>query len=145
MKEFKLVRVDDKAVLPKQQRAGDAGFDLYALLDEPLVLPAFTPMAIRTGWKIAIPEGYEGQVRPRSGLAKIGVTVANAPGTIDANYRGELVVLLICNNGDYYTIKPGERIAQLLIKEVPEFKAVEVESFDGQTERGENGFGSSGK
>jgi len=143
--KVRFVRMHKDAVLPAQSRKGDAGFDLYAVLDKPLVMPCFTPTAVSTGWKIAIPEDFEGQVRPRSGLAKRGVTVANSPGTVDSNYRGELIVLLVNNTDSMHTVKNGDRIAQLLIKPVPVVDIAEVDSFDDETNRGEDGFGSSGR
>lgn len=141
----RFVKTDSFAVLPAQGRNGDAGYDLYAVLDEPLHMHSFTPTPVQTGWKIAIPEGFEGQIRPRSGLAKLGITVANSPGTIDSNYRGDLVVLLVNNTDGLHTIKNGDRIAQLLIKAVPVVDLVEVEDFEDWTSRGEDGFGSSGR
>ena len=141
----RFVRTDKGAILPAKQREGDAAYDLYAVLEKPIVMHSFDPTPISTGWKIAIPPGFEGQVRPRSGLAKHGITVANSPGTIDSNYRGDLVVLLVNNTDGFTTIRDGDRIAQLLIKEVPVVDLVEVESFDDETERGEDGFGSSGR
>ena len=133
------------ARLPTQSREGDAGYDLYAHLEETLVLHSFTPVPIRTGWKIAIPGGFEGQIRSRSGLAKRGIVVANSPGTIDANYRGELIVLLVNNTDNLATIRDGDRIAQLLFKTVPYVDLVEVNDFEDETSRGEDGFGSSGR
>lgn len=144
-RQVRFVRTHEDAVLPVTKRVGDAGYDLYAVLKRPLVLPAFTPMAIGTGWKIAIPEGYEGQIRPRSGMALRGITVANSPGTIDENYRGDLAVILVNLSGKIHSIKHGDRIAQLLVKKVEHVGMVEVDSFDDETDRGEDGFGSSGR
>lgn len=141
----RFVRTHEGAKLPSQGREGDAGYDLYAVLDKPMAMHSFTPTPIQTGWKIAIPKGFEGQIRPRSGLAKLGITVANSPGTIDANYRGDLIVLLVNNTDGLHTIKHGDRVAQLLIKQVPFAELKEVESFEDETNRGEDGFGSSGR
>lgn len=143
--QVRFVRTHKDAILPRMQRTGDAGYDIYAVVDEPVVMKALTPYRISTGWKIAIPPGYEGQVRPRSGLAGKGITVANSPGTIDENYRGVFNVLLVNITGDLHTIKTGDRVAQLLIKKVRQVDVVEVDNFDDDTERGEHGFGSSGR
>jgi len=138
-------RLRDDARLPQYMSAHAAGLDLAAALDGPLVLAAGARHAVPTGLALAIPVGYEGQVRPRSGLAlSHGVTVANAPGTIDADYRGELKVILVNLGAEAYTIEPGQRIAQLVIAPVAHVDLVEVDTL-GETERGEGGFGSTGK
>ena len=130
--------------LPEYATPMSAGSDLRANLDAPLKLQPMQRCLVPTGLRIALPQGYEAQVRPRSGLAlKRGITVLNAPGTIDADYRGEIGVILINLSQDSFVINDGERIAQLVIAayEQAEFEA--VESLD-QTERGEGGFGHSG-
>ena len=130
--------------LPQYATPMSAGLDLRANLDAPLKLQPMQRCLVPTGLRIALPQGYEAQVRPRSGLAlKRGITVLNAPGTIDADYRGEIGVILINLSQDSFVINDGERIAQLVIAayEQAEFEA--VESLD-QTERGEGGFGHSG-
>ena len=130
--------------LPEYATPMSAGLDLRANLDAPLKLQPMQRCLVPTGLRIALPQGYEAQVRPRSGLAlKHGITVLNAPGTIDADYRGEIGVILINLSQDSFVINDGERIAQLVIAayEQAEFEA--VESLD-QTERGEGGFGHSG-
>lgn len=130
--------------LPEYATPMSAGLDLRANLDAPLKLQPMQRCLVPTGLRIALPQGYEAQVRPRSGLAlKRGITVLNAPGTIDADYRGEIGVILINLSQDSFVINDGERIAQLVIAayERAEFEA--VESLD-QTERGEGGFGHSG-
>ena len=130
--------------LPEYATPMSAGLDLRANLDAPLKLQPMQRCLVPTGLRIALPLGYEAQVRPRSGLAlKRGITVLNAPGTIDADYRGEIGVILINLSQDSFVINDGERIAQLVIAayEQAEFEA--VESLD-QTERGEGGFGHSG-
>lgn len=123
-----------------------AGADLRAALDEPYTLGPGERGAVPTGVRLAIPDGYEGQVRPRSGLAiRHGVTVVNAPGTIDADYRGEIRVLLVNVSDTPYTISDGDRIAQLVIAPVVR---VEFVAADGELEpsaRGEGGFGSTGR
>lgn len=138
----KLKKLDPAAQIPDPATIDSAGFDLTAI--EQVVIPARSRMIVGTGLALAIPPGWEGQVRPRSGLAfKQGLTVLNSPGTIDADYRGEVKVILY-NTGPDYTVEPGDRIAQLLIKKVPKVKFAEVEELD-DTERGEGGFGSSGR
>jgi dUTP pyrophosphatase len=124
--------------------AGSAGLDLAAAVDDAVLIPAGGRALIPTGFAIALPEGYEGQVRPRSGLAvQHGVTVLNAPGTIDADYRGEMKVPLV-NLGDApFTVTRGMRIAQLVVAPVTAVRLVEVAELDA-TERGEGGFGSTG-
>lgn len=133
--------------LPKAQTEGAAGMDLLAALadDAPLILESGDRAAVPTGLEMAIPEGYEGQVRPRSGLAfRHGLTVANAPGTIDCDYRGEVKVLLINLGRDPVTIARGERIAQLVIAPVTAADLVAVDSLDA-TQRGAGGLGSTGR
>ncbi|MFP4113215.1 MAG: dUTP diphosphatase [Spirochaetota bacterium] len=123
-----------------------AGADLRAALSEPYTIGARERASIPTGVRLAIPEGYEGQVRPRSGLAaKHGVTVLNAPGTIDSDYRGELQVLLLNTSDEPYTIENGDRIAQLIIAPVSRARFVRVGGELQTSERGEGGFGSTGR
>ena len=132
--------------LPAYETAGAAGMDLRAAVsgDEALVLSPGTRAAVPTGLAFALPGGFEAQVRPRSGLAlKAGVTVANAPGTIDADYRGELKVLLINLGAEDFVIRRGDRIAQLVIAPVVQASWCEVENLDA-TDRGTGGFGSTG-
>ncbi len=131
--------------LPAYQTAGSAGADLCADLAEPLTLGPGERALIPTGFAVAIPIGFEGQVRPRSGLAvKQGVTIPNAPGTIDSDYRGELQVALINLGQAPVTIQRGDRIAQLVIGPVVRAEFTLVEDLDG-TERGSGGFGSTGR
>lgn len=121
-----------------------AGMDIRADLQEPLTLNPLQRMLIPTGLYIALPEGYECQARPRSGLAvKHGITVLNSPGTIDADYRGELKILLVNLSDTPFVIEPGERIAQLVVAKHEHVEWSEVEVLD-ETERGEGGFGSTG-
>ena len=133
--------------LPIYQTAHAAGLDLLAAVpdDSPLVLAPGRHALIPTGLRIALPSGYEAQIRPRSGLAaKHGVTVLNAPGTVDADYRGELCVLLI-NHGDMpFTIRRGERIAQMVISHVARAELAVATTLP-ETERGSGGFGSTGR
>ena len=130
--------------LPKYSTAQSAGMDLRAFIIESIILGALDRALIPTGLYIEIPEGYEAQVRPRSGLAiKYGVTVLNSPGTIDADYRGEICVELINLSNKPYTIESGERIAQLVFNKCEQAELVEVEELS-ETERGEGGFGHTG-
>jgi dUTP pyrophosphatase len=136
------------AHLPRYASPGAAGLDLVAALEAPLVLAPGARAAVPTGLSIALPTGHEGQVRPRSGLAsKHGVTVVNAPGTIDEDFRGEVHVLLVNLASEPYTIAPGDRIAQLVVAPVTKVAIVAVEAAEalGATERGTGGFGSSGR
>jgi len=136
------------AVAPRYATDGAAGLDLCACVDEPLVLAPGAHAAVATGIAIALPLGHEGQVRPRSGLAaKHGVTVLNAPGTVDEDYRGEVKVLLVNHGSAAYTIEPGDRIAQLIVAPVTRLGVTVVtdEAALGATERGAGGFGSSGR
>ena len=122
-----------------------AGVDLRANLPEPLVLAPLQRALIPTGLYIALPEGYEAQSRPRSGLAiKHGITVLNSPGTIDADYRGELKVILVNLSDQPFEVVPGERIAQMVIARHEHVEWEEVDQLDA-TERGAGGFGSTGK
>lgn len=132
-------------VLPTYATPLSAGMDLRANLDESIVLKPFARCLVPTGLFIALPEGYEAQVRPRSGLAiKKGITVLNSPGTVDADYRGEVCVILINLSTEDFIIEDGERIAQMIIArhEQVEWEVVEVL---GDTERGAGGFGHTGK
>jgi dUTP pyrophosphatase len=130
--------------LPKYQTALSAGMDLLADLPEDVRLESLERRLIPTGLSIELPEGYEAQVRPRSGLAlKQGLTCLNSPGTIDADYRGEVGVLLINLSKDPVVLKRGDRIAQLVIASCVQATLVEVETLSG-TARGEGGFGSTG-
>ncbi len=130
--------------LPKYQTELSAGMDLYANIDEPITLKSLERTLVKTGLFISLPKGYEAQVRPRSGLAfKNGITVLNTPGTIDADYRGEIGVILVNLSADDFTINDGDRIAQLVIAKYETAIWKEVENLD-ETERGEGGFGSSG-
>ncbi|MBP5514308.1 MAG: dUTP diphosphatase [Bacteroidaceae bacterium] len=130
--------------LPRYETSLSAGMDLRANLDEPITLQPLERRLIPTGLRIALPAGYEAQVRPRSGLAlKHGVTVLNTPGTIDADYRGEIGIILVNLSQTPFVINDGERIAQMVIArhEQPDLVAVEVLD---ETERGEGGFGHTG-
>ena len=133
--------------LPAQQTAGAAGLDLAAALspDETVEIAPGAYAMIPTGFALALPEGFEAQIRPRSGLAaKYGVTVLNAPGTVDADYRGEIKVLLINHGAAPFTVRRGERIAQMVVAPVSAVNLIEMEALDG-TERGDGGHGSTGR
>lgn len=132
--------------LPARQTAGAAGMDLVAALaeDAELVLQPGQRGVVPCGFAMALPEGYEAQVRPRSGLAvKFGITVLNAPGTIDADYRGEVMVPLINLGQDPFTVRRGDRIAQMVVAPVSAATFTLEDTLD-DTERGNNGFGSTG-
>jgi dUTP pyrophosphatase len=138
-------RLRPDAMLPRYQTPDAAGMDLHAALDAPMQVAPGAVVAVPTGVSMAIPRGFEGQVRPRSGLAaKHAVTVVNAPGTIDADYRGAVMVLLINHGREPFTIGHGDRIAQLVIAPVSQAELLEVGELD-QTERGAGGFGSTGR
>ncbi len=130
--------------MPTYATSQSAGMDLRANLEEPVVLHPMERRLIPTGLHIALPEGYEAQVRPRSGLAlKHGLTVLNAAGTIDADYRGEIGVVLINLSQEDFTINDGERIAQLVVARYEQVEFSLVETLD-ETERGEGGYGHTG-
>ncbi len=130
--------------LPRYETPDSAGMDLRAAVDAPLTLAPGARTAVPTGLAMALPRGFEGQVRPRSGLAfRHGLTVANAPGTIDADYRGEVKVLLINLGSEPFTIERGMRIAQLVVAPVVQAIVAEVTTLD-ETARGTGGFGSTG-
>ncbi|AVQ31294.1 dUTP diphosphatase [Fusobacterium varium] len=140
----KVVR-EGNVLLPKYETSGSAGMDVRANIEEPIILGSLERVLVPTGLKIAIPEGYEVQVRPRSGLAiKHGITLLNTPGTIDSDYRGELKIIMVNLSKDEYTINPQERIGQLVLNKVAQMELVEVDSLD-ETERGAGGFGHTGK
>ena len=131
-------------VIPNYATEGAAGADISAYLSAPVTLRPGEYKAIPTGLFMEIPEGYEVQVRPRSGLAlKHGITVLNAPGTIDSDYRGEVKVILINHSSEAFTIQNGDRIAQIVVARVHRLPFVEVDDLSA-TERGEGGFGSTG-
>jgi len=131
--------------LPSYASEGAAGADLRAALLEPLVIPPLGRAAVPTGLVFAIPAGFEVQVRPRSSLARHhGVTVLNAPGTVDSDYRGEVLVLLVNLGFEPFTIRHGERIAQAVVAPAPQVRFEPVETMD-ETTRGSGGFGSTGR
>ncbi|HEY9544001.1 dUTP diphosphatase [Prevotella sp.] len=130
--------------LPAYATPQSAGMDLRANIEAPICLKPLERRLIPTGLRIALPEGYEAQIRPRSGLAlKKGITVLNSPGTVDADYRGEVMVLLINFSQDDFVIEDGERIAQMVIARHEQVAFEEVELLD-ETERGTGGYGHTG-
>ncbi len=135
---------DSGGPFPSYETVDSAGMDLRARLDAPLTLSAGERTLIPTGLHLEIPTGFEGQVRPRSGLAlKRGLTVLNAPGTVDADYRGDVGVILVNLSNEPQTIEPGERVAQLVFASVTRGEWEPVEDLS-DTDRGEGGFGSTG-
>ncbi|MEJ8302592.1 dUTP diphosphatase [Saccharibacillus sacchari] len=136
---------NEDLALPRKMTELAAGYDLQAAVLEPMVLAPMQRALVPTGIAIAMPGGLEAQIRPRSGLAfKHGITCLNSPGTIDADYRGEIKVLLINLGQEPFTIARGERIAQMVFQEVPDTQLTEVEELS-ETVRGTGGFGHTGK
>ncbi len=134
-----------KHSLPEYSTALSAGMDLRANIDEPIVIKSLERKLIPTGLFIELPEGYEAQIRPRSGLAiKKGITVLNSPGTIDADYRGEVCIILINLSTEDFVINDGERICQMIISSHAQAEWIEVTEL-GETNRGAGGFGHTGK
>ncbi len=141
--EIKIIN-RSKHELPEYETSASAGMDLRANIDESVTLEPLQRAIIKTGLFIELPPGFEAQVRPRSGLAaKRGITVLNAPGTIDADYRGEVGVILVNLSNEVYTLKDGERIAQMVIAKHERAQWSEAAILS-ETERGEGGFGSTG-
>ncbi|HEX6274779.1 MAG TPA: dUTP diphosphatase [Polyangiaceae bacterium] len=133
-----------KVPLPEYQTPGAAGMDLRAAIAEPITIPPGERRFVPTGLALAIPEGFEGQVRPRSGLAlRHGIGIVNSPGTIDADYRGEIGIVLVNHGMEPFGVEPLARIAQLVIAPVARAELVVVESLEG-TSRGAGGYGSTG-
>ena len=144
-----MVRIEiinkSKHPLPEYATTQSAGMDLRANLDEPVTLGPLERALIPTGLFIALPDGYEAQIRPRSGLAiKHGISLVNAPGTIDADYRGEIGIILVNLSNEPFTVNDGERVAQMVIARYEQAELAEVEVL-GETERGAGGFGHTGK
>jgi dUTP pyrophosphatase len=142
--EFRILKKEG-AHLPRYETEGAAGMDLRALLEEDITIAPLGRARIPTGLFLEIPSGYEAQVRPRSGLAfQKGVTVLNAPGTIDSDYRGEVQIVLINLGEETFTVKSGDRIAQMVLSPVVQAKITEKEESLSDTKRGAGGFGSTG-
>jgi dUTP pyrophosphatase len=144
MQKIRIINRSDHP-LPKYATEDSAGFDLRAKLSEEIKLQPMERQLVKTGLFLELPTRYEAQIRPRSGLAlKKGITVLNAPGTIDADYRGEIGVILINLSQEEFTINNGDRIAQMVIAEYQKVDFVEVEQLENSV-RGDGGFGSTGK
>ncbi len=140
------VRIVNKSsnALPRYETSGSAGMDLRANIDTPIVIESLERILVPTGLYIELPEGYEAQIRPRSGLAiKKGLSLPNTPGTIDSDYRGEIKVIMINLSKETQTIQPGERVAQMIIARYEQISWDAVESLS-ETARGAGGFGSTG-
>jgi len=141
---MKVIRLEHNRHLPEYKTEGSSGMDLYAAIEKEIILKPLERVLIPTGIKIEIPIEYEAQIRARSGLSvKHGITLINAVGTIDADYRGEICIGLVNLSNEEYTIKPDDRIAQLVIMKV-EKAQIEVTAELGSSSRGEGGFGSTG-
>jgi dUTP pyrophosphatase len=140
----RIKRLRPDVTLPRYMTAHAVGMDLAAAIEEPITLAGLERASVGTGIAISLPEGYEAQIRPRSGLAsRHGVTLLNSPGTIDADYRGEIRVILINHGSEAVTIRPGDRIAQMIVGPVTRVEWIEVDELD-VTERGGGGFGHTG-
>jgi len=139
---LKIKKIDHNAIIPNYAHEGDAGLDLYAIKE--LVLNPGDRGLVHTGIQIELPKNTEAQIRPRSGLAlKSGITTLNSPGTIDEGYRGEIGVILINHSNEIFTVEQGMKIAQMVIKPVFKVDIIETKELS-ESERNENGFGSSG-
>jgi len=142
MVKIKITKIKENAIIPKYAHEGDAGVDLYSTED--YVLKPGERVLVSTGIKIAVPKGYEAQIRPKSGLAlKNGISIVNTPGTVDAPYRGEIGIIIINLGQEEYKIEKGKKIAQMVINKVEEAEFEEVDELD-ETTRNEGGFGSTG-
>jgi dUTP pyrophosphatase len=141
----KVKKLNEDFVMPLKATEFSSGFDLYANIKEKIIIKPLERKLLNSGMIMEIPNGYEGQIRPRSSLAlKNGVTVLNSPGTIDCDYRGEVKILLINLSPDEFVIQSGDRIAQIVFTKVSDVKILEMDSFQ-DTVRGDGGFGSTGK
>jgi dUTP pyrophosphatase len=141
---LEFTRLSDLAVIPQYQSDDAAGLDLHAAIESPVTIDAGQILLIPCGFAMAVPKGYEAQVRPRSGLAtKFGLSMPNAPGTIDSDYRGEVKIPLINLGAGNFTVEPQMRIAQMVIAPVAHCEIIEVEALS-TTTRGDGGFGSTG-
>ncbi len=142
--EIKIVN-RSKHPLPQYETEYSAGMDLRANISEPVTIKPLERALVPTGLFIELPEGYEAQIRPRSGMAfKHGISLLNTPGTIDADYRGEIKIILVNVSNEPYTVNDGDRVAQMVISKFVQAKLTEVQQLN-QTERGEGGFGHTGK
>lgn len=141
---IKIQKLNPRAVLPQYQTAQSAGMDLAACIDQPLTIAPHERVVVPTGIAIALPPGHEAQIRGRSGMAaKFGVMPANGVGTIDADYRGEIGVILLNSSDEEFVVEPGMRVAQMVITKYEVAQWQETEQLD-ETERGKGGYGSTG-
>jgi dUTP pyrophosphatase len=141
--KMKIKKIHPDAIIPKYAHEGDAGMDLFSV-EEVIIKPRYR-LAVRTGLEFEIPEGYEAQIRPRSGMAlKNGITVLNTPGTVDSGYRGEIKIILVNLSSKDYFIQKGDKIAQAIINKFEKVKIEEAGELSDST-RGKAGFGSTGK
>jgi len=141
---IKIKKLNEKAKIPEYMTEESAGMDLYACIDNDITMYPMERKLISTGIAIGLPKGYEAQIRPRSGLAiKYGITILNSPGTIDSDYRGEIKVILINLSKEKFSIKNGDRIAQMIISKVDKADLLVVKHLE-ETIRGSGGFGSTG-
>ncbi len=141
---IKIKKLNEKAKIPEYMTEESAGMDLYACIDNDIIMYPMERKLISTGIAIGLPKGYEAQIRPRSGLAiKYGITILNSPGTIDSDYRGEIKVILINLSKEKFSIKNGDRIAQMIISKVDKADLLVVKHLE-ETIRGSGGFGSTG-
>tara|TARA_B100000767_G_C19692769_1_gene504778 strand:+ start:672 stop:1112 length:441 start_codon:yes stop_codon:yes gene_type:complete len=141
---IQIKKLFDKVLTPKYETSGSSGMDIAAYLKQDISVSPGDKAMVPTGFSLSIPQGYEVQIRPRSGLAaKKGITILNTPGTIDSDYRGEIKIILINLSKDMFVIKNGERIAQMVVCPVEQVSLEEVEELS-DTDRGKDGFGSTG-
>jgi len=144
MLKVKIVRLNKQAVLPVYATAHAAGMDISACIDEPVIIEPFTTVLIPSGFALELPEGYEAQLRPRSGLAlRSMISLPNTPATIDADYRGEVKVILVNYGREPFIVRNGDRIAQMVVAKVENVSFEEVSEL-GSTARGDGGFGHTG-
>ena len=144
MKKIQIKKLSNEVITPKYETLGSSGMDLAAYIEQDVVINSGDKALVPIGFSLSIPQGYEVQIRPRSGLAaKKGITVLNTPGTIDADYRGEIKVILINLGNEKFIIKNGERIAQMVVCPVVQAYLEEVNELT-NTDRGSGGFGSTG-
>ena len=144
MTKIKIKKLSNEVLTPKYETPGSSGMDIAAFIDEDIIINSGDKALIPTGFSLSIPQGYEVQIRPRSGLAiKKGITILNTPGTIDSDYRGEVKVVLINLSKDKFTVQNGERIAQMVVCPIIQVSIEEVKELS-ETNRGIGGFGSTG-
>ena len=144
MTKIQIKKLSNEVLTPKYETLGSSGMDIAAYTEQDIIINSGNRALIPTGFSLSVPQGYEIQIRPRSGIAiKKGITVLNTPGTIDSDYRGEIKVVLINLSEDKFTVKNGERIAQMVICPIEQVSVEEVEELP-ETGRGTGGFGSTG-